>query len=163
MVSASVSVERWLPIAGEEFYSVSDQGRVRSTIRWRGSDERILGQRLNGKGYPRVGLHRVQTFVHHLVAEAFIGSRPEGYAICHCDGNKLNNAASNLRYDTHSRNQIDQYGHGTTPNVLTVEQVREIRARIASGEKQKDLAAEFGVLPPAISAIRHRRTWRWVT
>jgi hypothetical protein len=37
-------------------------------------------------------------YIHHLVAETFIGKRPEGLVIDHIDGNKHNNRADNLRY-----------------------------------------------------------------
>lgn len=50
--------------------------------------------------------------VHGLVAEVFIGPRPEGLDVCHNDGDKSNNRASNLRYDTHSENQKDEVRAG---------------------------------------------------
>jgi len=42
---------------------------------------------------------------------------------------------------------------------LTEDQVREIRRRLAGGEKQAVLAAEFGVTQGGVSLIRRRRTW----
>ncbi|WP_448259774.1 NUMOD4 motif-containing HNH endonuclease [Corynebacterium kalidii] len=51
--------------------------------------------------------------VHSLVAEAFLGPRPDGMEVCHCDGVRTNNAASNLRYDTPSENHKDRNRHGT--------------------------------------------------
>jgi hypothetical protein len=51
--------------------------------------------------------------VHHLVARAFIGERPDGLQVCHGDGNKTNNAAANLRYDSISANVRDSVEHGT--------------------------------------------------
>ena len=43
-------------------------------------------------------------YIHTLVAETFLGLRPEGMVIDHIDGNKDNNALSNLRYTTVSEN-----------------------------------------------------------
>lgn len=42
--------------------------------------------------------------VHKLVAECFIGPRPNGFVIDHIDRNKLNNSVSNLRYVSVSTN-----------------------------------------------------------
>lgn len=59
-------------------------------------------------GYMQVCLHRdgkqTMHYVHHLVAQAFIGERPSGMDIDHKDGNKANNAASNLHYVTRREN-----------------------------------------------------------
>src|SRR4051812_25448733 len=51
-----------------------------------------------GKDYVRLG-------VHCLVLETFVGPRPRGAYGCHNDGNKSNNALSNLRWDTPKSNQ----------------------------------------------------------
>lgn len=45
-----------------------------------------------------------QLMIHQLVAECFIGERPEGYEIDHIDRNTHNNYFRNLRYVTHSEN-----------------------------------------------------------
>jgi hypothetical protein len=48
-------------------------------------------------------------------------------------------------------------GHGSKLNEFIVE---EIRVRHANGERQKDLATEFEVLPCTISQIVHGLRWR---
>ena len=46
--------------------------------------------------------------VHRLVAEAFhADSRAPGLIVCHGDGDKTNNFASNLRWDTYLANSKD--------------------------------------------------------
>src|SRR5690606_38480338 len=50
---------------------------------------------------------------HVLVAEAFIGPRPEGAECLHGDGDHTNNMVSNLRWGTKSENQLDSVRHGT--------------------------------------------------
>ena len=55
--------------------------------------------------------------VHILIAEAFLGPRPEGLEVCHNDGNRNNNRPDNLRYDTRSSNNLDAYDHGRKPAV----------------------------------------------
>jgi hypothetical protein len=43
-------------------------------------------------------------YLHTLVAESFIGVRPDGMVIDHIDGVKSNNCSTNLRYTTVSEN-----------------------------------------------------------
>lgn len=111
--------ELWLPVPGYEgFYEVSDQGRVRSVdrvIQTRKGPSRRKGRvrrpHVHKQGYLELPLCRdgeQQMFtVHRLVMLAFVGPRPEGMDICHGDGDKRNNSVSNLRYDTHTENQLD--------------------------------------------------------
>jgi len=111
------AIERWLPVVGYEgLYEVSDLGRVRSLPR-NTTSGRILCLSISGPGYQQVSLFAQgrlkKTYVHHLVAEAFIGPRPEGYEIRHLDGDRLNNTLANLRYGVHSENELDKVRHGT--------------------------------------------------
>lgn len=107
--------EKWRPVPGFPGYLVSDQGRVTSK---RYGPSRILRPALTRSGYEYVSLWREadgkqRTIrVHAAVAAAFHGPRPEGLATRHLDGNKLNNAASNLQYGTLSENTLDQVLHG---------------------------------------------------
>ena len=120
------AVEQWKPVNGYEgIYEVSSHGRVRSldrTVTYSGGRVRrykgkVRRTPLNQNGYPRVNLSRQgkdQTrYVHSLVAETFIGSRPEGMEVCHNDGDSTNNHLDNLRYDTSSDNELDKVRHGT--------------------------------------------------
>lgn len=174
--------ERWLPIAGfEGCYEVSDLGRVRSlprvirhsdgkprTVRGRIRKATVKGHYfqvcLNGNGKKR------DAAVHVLVAETFIGPRPDGQVVCHGPGGKLDNRAANLSYDTQVKNcGPDRYRDGTillgiqVPMAkLTDEIVRECRARVAAGESKAILAREFGVSRKAIIDAVNGRTWRHV-
>lgn len=120
--------EEWRAVVDYEgYYEVSDQGGVRSLDRlvaggrYPGGTRPMKGVILQGEitwaGYRRVSLtvDRVvsKRTVHSLVAEAFIGPRPEGLQVCHNDGNSQNNHPSNLRYDTASANVRDSVEHGT--------------------------------------------------
>lgn len=44
---------------------------------------------------------------------------------------------------------------------LDGDQAAEIRRRLAAGERQRPLAAEFGVSQPMISKIKRERNWRY--
>jgi hypothetical protein len=105
--------EKWRPVAGFPDYMVSDRGRVLSNV---GSKPRVLVGSMATNGYRKVLLTRDrQSFnrsVHTLVAEAFHGPRPEGLVCRHLDGDRLNNASSNLTWGTYSENAQDRVRHG---------------------------------------------------
>ena len=123
------TIERWKPVNGHEgIYEVSSHGRVRSVDRTvthsdghvRRYKGKVLSAPLNPDGHPVVCLYiqrksKVHT-VHSLVAETFIGTRPEGMEVCHGDGNHTNNHVGNLRYGTRSENMLDRVRHGTHTN-----------------------------------------------
>jgi len=54
--------------------------------------------------------------IHRLVLIAFVGLQPDGMEALHRDGDPGNNTLSNLRWGTHSENQLDQVAHGTHAN-----------------------------------------------
>ena len=124
------ALEQWKPVNGYEgIYEVSSHGRVRSVDRTvtysNGQVRHLKGKVLRtplGKrgGYPFVDLRyqgKGQTrYVHSLVAESFIGTRPEGMEVCHNDGDSTNNHLDNLRYGTSRDNELDKVRHGTHNN-----------------------------------------------
>lgn len=128
----SLEGEIWKPIVGyEEFYDVSNLGRVRNKG-WRHGQHKsyiIMKQQYNKGGYLIVKLTKNKSvkicLVHRLVYEAFVGKLPkfehkgkghchEMFEINHKDENKENNHIENLelitrleniRYGTRSRRQ----------------------------------------------------------
>ena len=110
---ARFTEEVWKPIVGYEGrYEVSNMGRIKSLPKYH-RQERIMKPYTNPHhGYVEVHLskngkakpHRV----HKLVMEAFTDYRSKGYAlyqeIDHIDGDKTNNALSNLQVVTHKEN-----------------------------------------------------------
>ena len=96
--------ENWKIIKDFEEYEVSDLGQVRK-------GNYILKQEDYTHGYKRVMMKdkegkRKHYRVHQLVANAFLENpNPEIYIdIDHKDGNKANNAVSNLEWVTHKEN-----------------------------------------------------------
>lgn len=100
--------------------------------------------------------------VHSLVAEVFIGPRPEGMQVNHKDGNRYNNSVENLEYVTPSENIRHRYYvlKCKRANKLTIDQVRTIRREIEHGEKTRTLAEKYGVSRGCIEGIRHKKTWK---
>jgi hypothetical protein len=171
-----LSDERWLPAPGFDGYEVSDHGRVRS---WRTpapgrrrATPLILRPCVRPHGHLQIAPCRdgrnVSVYVHRLVLEAFVGPAPEGTEGCHNDGNAANNRLDNLRWDTHTENNRDRQRHGTDNSherngqaILTLEQVREIRAAYdAGGITMRALGAAYGVSSGAIRSVVRVKTWR---
>ena len=134
MAESQPTPERWLPVVGYEgIYEVSDMGRVRSLDRvatvaagWHRSIRgRILKPGTVRGHHQYVNLARPtegsaqsrprSTYVHVLVAEAFLGPRPEGAHILHWNDDGSDNRVSNLRYGTASENMHDRTRNGRSP------------------------------------------------
>lgn len=103
-----MDVEVWKDVVGSNGrYQVSSHGRVVSNI----GKRKIMKVRPINRGYLQVGLRfskkPVFKLVHTLVAEAFIGAKPEGdYQVDHIDEVKTNNNLKNLRYLTRKENRL---------------------------------------------------------
>jgi len=108
--------EIWKKIKGyEEYYEVSNLGRIRSLdrLRWNGRGyQKQLGaikrQTVNNMGYYVVGLSKdgknTLFLVHRIIAEAFIPNPKNLPLVNHIDGNKLNITLENLEWSTHAKN-----------------------------------------------------------
>lgn len=109
----NLSGERWKPIGGTNGrYYISDSGRLKSYC---GYSARLIKPYCNQHNYLRADIwregKRETALIHRLVAEVFIeNNRPkEQDTIDHIDGNKKNNAASNLRWLSRSDNAKAYY------------------------------------------------------
>lgn len=116
-----------------------------------------VGFRMNGKNHNRT--------VHTMVAEAFIGPRPEGADIRHLDGNPANNHIENLTYGTKAENMADRERHGRTRRGesngnarLPDEDADEIRRLYAEKKaNQYELAAQFDISQAQVNNIILRK------
>lgn len=158
----------WKAIPGFPNYVANRNGQIKSLLR----GGRILKSNVSSTGYPMVNMKDENgkwagRLVHVVIATAFIGPRPDGMDCCHNDGNKLNAAASNLRWDTRKANLNDQRIHGTFAwhgkKKLSPEQVIEAAERIAAGEKCSEIAADYGVNRATIGAVSRGANWSELT
>jgi hypothetical protein len=163
----------WRPVPGYPGYEVSQWGGVRSWRNQRGqrrTEPKALERHVNDGGYHIVYLCRDGDSprgyrVHRLVAEAFIGPRPDGYDVCHNNGVRNDNYFLNLRYDTRAGNFADMLAHGTRPRGeqrpnarLSYEKAAEIRADWPAVSQQR-LAERHGVTRGTIRDVLRGRTW----
>lgn len=168
--------EEWRPAVGfEGYYSVSTLGRVRrdfatkhhptpGILAPRAHDRyvRVLVSRGDGRRFCRS--------VHVLVAEAFLGPRPDGFHINHRDGDKTNNRLTNLEYATPLQNGrhavrtgLHDVKGGRNPKAkLSVDQVRAIRA-LRGRLPARCIAERFGVHACTVERILSGRRWAHVT
>lgn len=123
--------EVWKPIRKSESHEVSNQGRIRNAV-----TKRIVKPFTDKhQEYNRVTLYeggrKVKRMVHTLVADAFLGPKPDGCEIDHINTNKHDNRASNLRYVTRAENR-------NNPFTMFNSEVIRIRRGIAAGKVSKE-------------------------
>lgn len=162
-------IEVWMPVLGfEGTYEASNCGRIIRVKRG------ILQATVDSKGYAYVSLSLKGTITKHkvsvLVLSAFCGDKPFPEAVCaHNDGNPGNDYLTNLRWAYPVDNSRDMIRHNTRCRgedvygaVLTEDQVKAIRRRIAGGERNRPIAESFEVSISTIHLIRHNRIWKHV-
>lgn len=165
----------WIPD-----YDISESGEVRRITRpakgvGRNKEIPYSLSKFSRSGYPAVrvmllnGTPSIQS-VHRLVCEAFHGKSPsDRHLVAHNDGDKMNVAASNLRWATQAENILDMDEHGTRMrgelignsklkerDVLTIRQMRE------DGEIYRNIAAKFNVSIGLIHGICKQKVWAWL-
>jgi hypothetical protein len=147
---------------------VSSLGRVKNIKR--GKIRKIFPYT---NGYYRVVLTRNQKqtilAVHRIVAQEFIGlsDKPQ---VNHKDGDKSNNAVSNLEWVTREENVKHAIDTGLWSPVgednhmakLTLSNVHWVKYLLGQGAVGARLAKVFGVQPAAISKINVGRSWAHV-
>lgn len=184
--------EIWKPVIGYEgYYEVSSHGRVRSVERevvalCRGKPtsfkykSRVLKpgftRNKGNKCYHFVILSRESKtkifMVHTLVCTTFHGPRPEGKQAAHCDGDKYNNRADNLRWATKEENELDKLAHGRIKKgaehhfaVLTEDVVKLLRKRFVPHCRKngsRAMAKELGISAGSVHAAVTGKTWKQV-
>ena len=132
-----IDMETYRPVIGNENYLVSQKGKVISLY----SGKTLKYSK--SAGYYSVGLYSdngvKRRTVHSLVAEVWIGERPDGYECNHKDGNKLNNNVDNLEWVTRSENGLHAYRTGLSKPNLTM-----LGKKMPQGTKDKISASLTG-------------------
>jgi hypothetical protein len=153
--------EIWKPVVGREnFYSVSSLGRLRSEYSTLRHPPRMLSGYIDAAGYVRFALVKPKPrteFLHHIVAAAFIGPRPDRMEVNHMDGVPTNCSAANLEYLTPGDNQRHAYRIGLRKEPLRMMgfdnpltklsdlQVRAICLLRTAGMLCKEIAQVFNI------------------
>jgi len=149
----------------EGVYEISNDGLVRRIGKAKSAR---VGRILKPAQTERGGYHVVSLWrynkgttrlIHRLVAIAFVEG-DHSLTVNHKDGNKLNNRAENLEWVTLEENTLHAHRTGLAsketcykPSLIPLEDRAKIRDRVAAGELQKVIAAEYGCSKPLISWI----------
>lgn len=176
--------EIWKPVINyEDSYEVSSLGKVRSIDRYvpifngrRFSKGKIKDFKYDKDGYCIVHLYKNQkcnsSYVHRLVAKAFIPNPENKPQVNHIDGIKTNNKSENLEWCTglensqHSwkyLNRNNQHRKGELNNFskLKLEDVKFIRTNYNKKSlNQKKLSKMFDVSNSLISQIINNKIWQ---
>lgn len=169
-------IENWLPVVGYEgYYEVSDFGNVRS-VRYDNHGEivysKLLKPAVKPRGYLGVVLSKQNItsnkLVHRLVASSFIQNPTHLPEVNHIDGDKTNNAVSNLEWVNGSENLYHAYQNGLKfkhgKSVICIE-TGEVFDSVKSANER------FGVTHYHIADVCNRRGqhktacgyhWEWV-
>lgn len=178
---------RLLAIPGWRGYLVSETGRVFS--KWRRcqggawvdpnhmTELRPFDRKdRHGKptGYRSVTLsndgNRSVKYVHAIVMLAFVGPYPSpDHEILHGNNVRSDNRLGNLRYGTVVENLEDREAAGNVLRGarhgrarLTEEIVRQIKRRIALGERDTSIASALGINAGSVHHIRNGKQWSHV-
>lgn len=146
--------EIWKSTIEDEYYEVSDYGRVRH-------DGRVLSGSVHEDGYIYITIRGKQYPKHKVVAEVFVPNPDNKPFVNHIDGNKQNCTAFNLEWCTQSENVkhahdncLHPKGLSTYKGKFTPEQREEIKKLWDSGEfSRREIAKRFGVSHTCINDI----------
>lgn len=101
---------------------------------------------------------------------AVTGDDPADMEAAHICGNPPCVNPAHLRWATKTENAGDRLSHGThsrgerSANAkLTADQVQDIRTRIANGDTNVAIAADYSITDSLVSRIKHRRAWAWLS
>ena len=138
-------MEIWKDVKGYEgLYVVSNHGRVKNFV-----TKKLLSPQDNGVGYLRVELWKdkvgKKTYIHRIVAEAFLPKQNGKTEVNHKDSNPQNNTVENLEWVSSSENTkhavykgvLDAWGNPAKPiEAINIESGRVIKfATISEAER----------------------------
>lgn len=159
--------EIWLPVRGyEDFYEVSNWGRVRSLDRVTSDGRRIKGRILKIKIVDKWacvrfvvdGIEKTPS-IARLVYDSFVGELPDSYVVSHKDGNCQNNIPSNLYVISRSeqmKKDVIPHNTGTKHyrSRLTPKKVKQIRQLLQAGYYPTAIARKVGTTRAVVRHIK---------
>jgi hypothetical protein len=165
--------EIWVPIQNAEPYHISNMGRVKTSnyrcrlIDNRWSNEKLLKLRESRKGsYFKADLDKYnwRPSVHRLVAIHFIPNPENKPIVNHIDGNKQNNRADNLEWNTRSENGVHASKVLKVTKTLSQKLSKEeVLSILNTKETVQNTALRYNISPTTVWSIKTGRTWSEIT
>lgn len=131
---------------------------------WTACIARDVGYGLFWNGERLVSAHRFSYLMEH-------GSIPDGLYVCHHCDNRRCVRPEHLYAADQSRNLLDcvkrgrhnpKRGEASNLAKITEDDVRDIRARYARGERQAAIGRDYGIKQPTVSGIVNHHWWAHV-
>ena len=120
----------WKQIKGFDSYFINEEGQVKSTRSFKGTQERILKPSKNQQGYITYNLIRggkvFRKPLHRLLMETYKPNKENLPCINHIDGNILNNSLDNLEWCTYSHNNKEAYRLGLKEPRIKAKKIKQL-------------------------------------
>jgi len=175
--------EIWKPIIGYEgLYEISNFGNVKSLAKTKTLErksinviyetpEKILSKLSSGRGYLFVRLVKNKDkgktkLIHRLVAEAFLGCKPNNYQVNHKNFDRSDNRLENLEWCTAKENvrytaEYNRHLHGERHHKAKLKEKDVLKIR-QDNKSAKKLALMFNVDKSNILQIKAMKTWKHI-
>lgn len=131
-----------------------------------------MASRLGSLGYGSFEADKRTRLAHRVSVEMHRGPIPEGQVVMHLCDNPLCVNPEHLRVGTQRENNLDTLAKGRGSFIrrgsqvfqakLLPDQVRAIRAMLAEGVSQSEVARRFDVSNSNVNSIALGRTWAWL-
>jgi hypothetical protein len=162
-----MKAEDWIKIKGYEDFEINRNGRIRNIV----THKKKL--HYNNGNYFKVSFGaKKAAYLHRILAIAFIPNPENKREVNHIDGNKLNNALSNLEWATSKENIRHAFknkliipckGTHKPSNKLTEMQVKKIRREYLFGKNgYYRLAKKYDIGITTARNIINRKKWKHI-
>lgn len=155
-------IEEWKPVVGYPSHYISNYGVIRREAGL------TYGSLCNGYRQHRAANKgsKFRKYVHHMVMEAFVGPRPEGWYVNHKDGVKFNNRLDNLEYLSPTENSrhavstgLAKSGERSPQSKLAhadVLNIRQLKGRFT----YEEIGEVYGITKGQVCRIMLGHQWR---
>lgn len=121
-----------------------------------------------GRGYAMIWLDGAMQGAHRVMCRMAHGPAPNCHQAAHSCGKGSDGCVNprHLRWATHGENVRDRALHGVDNrgerHPLAVLSEADVLAIRKDARPLKEVASDFGVSCPTISAIRNKKSWAWL-